>query len=149
MIRVADEVREALAAGAAVVALETTLVAHGFPAGEGVAVALESERRIRSIGAVPATIGVLAWVLATCPEDAVRDGHKAIDVAKKACELSRWKDANQLRSLAAAYAESGNFKEAVRWEETAIKLGYADREEGERARERFKLYEEGKPYREE
>ena len=55
MIRVADEVREATA----VVALETTLVAHGFPAGEGVAVALESERRIRSIGAVPATIGVL------------------------------------------------------------------------------------------
>jgi pseudouridylate synthase len=55
MIRIADEVREA----AAVVALETTLVAHGFPAGEGVAVALESERRVRSSGAVAATIGVL------------------------------------------------------------------------------------------
>jgi pseudouridine-5'-phosphate glycosidase len=56
VIRIADEVREA---GAAVVALETTLVAHGFPAGEGVAVALESERRVRAAGAVPATIGVL------------------------------------------------------------------------------------------
>jgi pseudouridine-5'-phosphate glycosidase len=55
LIRVADEVREA----AAVVALETTLVAHGFPPGEGVAVALESERRVREAGAVPATIGVL------------------------------------------------------------------------------------------
>ena len=55
MIRVADEVREA----AAVVALETTLVAHGFPPGDGVAVALESERRVREAGAVPATIGVL------------------------------------------------------------------------------------------
>ena len=40
-------------------ALETTLVAHGFPAGEGVAVALESERRVRAAGAVPATVGVL------------------------------------------------------------------------------------------
>jgi pseudouridylate synthase len=55
VIRVSDEVREATA----VVALETTLVAHGFPPGEGVEVALESERRVREAGAVPATIGVL------------------------------------------------------------------------------------------
>ena len=56
---VADEVREALDAGRAVVALETTLIAHGFPPGEGVAVGIESERRVRAAGAVPATIGVL------------------------------------------------------------------------------------------
>jgi pseudouridine-5'-phosphate glycosidase len=56
---VADEVREALAAGGAVVALETTLVAHGFPPGEGVEVGLESERQVRAAGAVPATVGVL------------------------------------------------------------------------------------------
>lgn len=55
MIRVAGEVLEA----GAVVALETTIVAHGFPAGEGVAVGLKSERRVREAGAVPATIGVL------------------------------------------------------------------------------------------
>lgn len=55
MIRVSEEVREA----SAVVALETTIVAHGFPPGEGVAVGLESERRVRAAGAVPATIGVL------------------------------------------------------------------------------------------
>lgn len=59
MIRVADEVREALTAGRAVVALETTLVAHGFPPGEGLEVGLESERLIRAAGAVPATVGVL------------------------------------------------------------------------------------------
>jgi pseudouridylate synthase len=59
VIRVADEVREALAAGGAVVALETTLVAHGFPPGEGVEVGLESERQVRAAGAVPATVGVL------------------------------------------------------------------------------------------
>jgi pseudouridylate synthase len=55
VIVVSDEVREAKA----VVALETTLVAHGFPAGDGVAVGLESERRVREAGGVPATIGVL------------------------------------------------------------------------------------------
>jgi pseudouridylate synthase len=59
MIRVADEVREALASGGAVVALETTLVAHGFPPGEGVEVGLESERQVRAAGAVPATVGIL------------------------------------------------------------------------------------------
>jgi pseudouridylate synthase len=59
MIRVADEVREALASGGAVVALETTLVAHGFPLGEGVGVGLESERQVRAAGATPATVGVL------------------------------------------------------------------------------------------
>ena len=59
MIRLSDEVRDALAAGGAVVALETTLVAHGFPPGEGVEVGLESERQVRSAGAVPATVGVL------------------------------------------------------------------------------------------
>jgi pseudouridylate synthase len=55
VIRISDEVREA----EAVVALETTIVAHGFPPGEGAAVGLESERRVRAAGAVPATIGVL------------------------------------------------------------------------------------------
>jgi len=55
VIRVADEVRES----AAVVALETTIVAHGFPPGEGVEVGLASERAVREAGAVPATVGVL------------------------------------------------------------------------------------------
>jgi pseudouridylate synthase len=55
VIRISDEVREA----EAVVALETTIVAHGFPPGEGATVGLESERRVRAGGAVPATIGVL------------------------------------------------------------------------------------------
>jgi len=63
VVRISEEVDHALAERRAVVALETTLVAHGFPAGEGVAVGLESERRVRSAGAVPATIGVLDGML--------------------------------------------------------------------------------------
>lgn len=55
VIVVSDEVGEA----PAVVALETTLVAHGFPPGEGVAVGLDAEEAVRKAGAVPATIGVL------------------------------------------------------------------------------------------
>jgi pseudouridylate synthase len=63
VVRISDEVDHALAERRPVVALETTLVAHGFPAGAGVAVALESERRVRDAGAVPATIGVLDGAL--------------------------------------------------------------------------------------
>lgn len=58
-IRVADEVATAVEEGGAVVALETTLVAHGFPPGEGADVGRECERRVRAAGAVPATIGVV------------------------------------------------------------------------------------------
>jgi pseudouridine-5'-phosphate glycosidase len=59
VIVLAPEVEAALRDGTPVVALETTLVAHGFPPGEGLAVGAESERRVREAGAVPATIGVL------------------------------------------------------------------------------------------
>jgi pseudouridine-5'-phosphate glycosidase len=55
VIRVSEEVRKF----GPVVALETTIVAHGFPPGEGLAVGLECDRRVRDAGAVPATIGVL------------------------------------------------------------------------------------------
>jgi pseudouridine-5'-phosphate glycosidase len=59
VIEISREVADALGRRAPVVALETTLVAHGFPPGEGVAVGREAERRIREAGAMPATIGVL------------------------------------------------------------------------------------------
>jgi pseudouridine-5'-phosphate glycosidase len=58
-MRIAEEVLEAEREGRGVVALETTLVAHGFPAGEGVQVAVAAEQAVRVSGSVPATIGVL------------------------------------------------------------------------------------------
>jgi pseudouridine-5'-phosphate glycosidase len=57
--QVSDEVAEALQAGRPVVALETTLVSHGFSAGRGLQAALDSEARVRAEGGVPATVGVL------------------------------------------------------------------------------------------
>ena len=55
----AGEVAAALRDGGAVVALETTLVSHGFPGGQGLGVALAAEARVRAAGAVPATVGVV------------------------------------------------------------------------------------------
>jgi pseudouridine-5'-phosphate glycosidase len=59
LVHVAEAVADALAAGEPVVALETAFVSHGFPAGEGTDVAREAERRIREVGAIPATVGVV------------------------------------------------------------------------------------------
>ena len=59
LVAVSDEVREALAARRPVVALETTIVAHGFPQPDGLSVGRECDKRIRSGGAVPATTAVL------------------------------------------------------------------------------------------
>jgi pseudouridine-5'-phosphate glycosidase len=57
--QVTGEVAEALRAGRPVVALETTLVSHGFSDGQGLQAALAAEERVRSAGATPATIGVI------------------------------------------------------------------------------------------
>jgi pseudouridine-5'-phosphate glycosidase len=59
LVDISEEVQAALDERRGVVALETTLVAHGFPAPDGVEVGLESEAAVRSAGAVPATIGAL------------------------------------------------------------------------------------------
>jgi pseudouridylate synthase len=58
-VRVSDEVGEALASGRAVVALESTIIAHGLPQPDNLRVAREIEDAVRSAGAVPATIAVL------------------------------------------------------------------------------------------
>jgi pseudouridylate synthase len=64
LLRIAPEVQQALHSGGPVVALETTLVAHGFPPGVGVEVGLSAEAAVRAEGAVPATVGVLDGTVA-------------------------------------------------------------------------------------
>ncbi len=64
LLRIAPEVQQALHNGDPVVALETTLISHGFPPGVGVEVGLAVESAVRAGGAVPATIGVLDGVVA-------------------------------------------------------------------------------------
>lgn len=64
----------------------------------------------------PAAYGELAWLLATSPDEKVRDGKKAWEYAKKAHELDP-EDAAYMDKLAAAFAECGDFEQAFHWEE--------------------------------
>ncbi len=89
----------------------------------------------------------LAWFLATCPEPALRDGKKAVGYATRACELGGWKDGYIIDTLAAALAETGNFKLAVQRQREAVALSKIDEERKELERH-LALYKEGKPYRE-
>lgn len=90
----------------------------------------------------------LAWLLATCPDAKVRDGRKAVDHAATACELTDGDVPFFLATLAAAYAETGRFELAVRWQKRALANAQYDKEDGDRARQRLKLYQDRKPYRE-
>jgi pseudouridine-5'-phosphate glycosidase len=86
-LQVTGEVAAALRDRRPVVALETTLVSHGFSAGRGLAAALDSEERVRAAGATPATIGVL-------------DG--AVRVGLTEAELKRFADAGTTARKASA-----------------------------------------------
>jgi hypothetical protein len=98
-------------------------------------------------GKFPPAHITLARLLASCPEAKTRDGMRAVLHAKAACELTGWKSPHALDALAAAYAETGQFKEAVKWQKKALEAGFGDKGQRERARKRLKLYEAGKPYR--
>lgn len=90
-----------------------------------------------------------AWLLATSPIDEHRDGNKAIEAATKACELTFWKNPAYLGALAAACAETGNFTEAVKWQEKSLENADSIPEKRRVDYEsRLALYREGKPYRE-
>ena len=91
----------------------------------------------------------LAWVLSTSPTDEVRNGKKAQNYAEKAAKLSDYAEAHILSTLAAAYAENGNFKEAVKWSKKAVELGEKENHEQiEQLESELNSYQENKPWRE-
>ena len=87
-----------------------------------------------------------AWIWATCPDEKYRDGKQAVASATKACELTEWKDANCLGTLAAACAEVGDFASAVKWQTKANELR-SNPDEKTEGEAHLKLYQENKPYR--
>jgi tetratricopeptide (TPR) repeat protein len=88
----------------------------------------------------------LAWLLATSPDDELRNGQRAIELAKKACELTEYKQAHILSTLASGYAEAGDWENAVKWSEKALELG--EGEVREQLAKELESYQQKKPWRE-
>jgi len=88
-----------------------------------------------------------AKIMAACPEAKYRNGKEAVESATHACGLTDWKNPSFLDTLAAAYAEAGDFDAAVTWQTRAIEL-MGDEREKDDYRSRLVLYQAKKPYRE-
>jgi len=94
----------------------------------------------------PSVLNNLAWVLATSPQDEVRDAQRAIELATKACEQSDYSRSHILSTLAAAYAEAGEFETAIKWSQKAVDM--EDPEHGEQLAAELASYREDRPWRE-
>jgi len=92
----------------------------------------------------------LAWVRAVNSDDELRNGAEAVRLAERACELTHYNEPLFIRTLAAAYAESGRFPEAVTTAEKAEQLASSAglKDLAGNNRQLLELYQAGKPYRE-
>jgi tetratricopeptide (TPR) repeat protein len=89
--------------------------------------ALADYEKALEVGSTEARIyNQYAWMLAACPQPEYRDGARAVELARRGCELTDWQDANILDTLASAYAECGRFDEAVKWANKALELADAE-----------------------
>jgi tetratricopeptide (TPR) repeat protein len=108
----------------------------------------------RALKLQPHDLGILnnfAWVLATAPEDKLRDGHRAVAMANDACRQTDYKQDYILSTLAAAYAEIGDFESARKWATKAVDVEPSPNAEPSRKDElkkELESYRANKPWRE-
>ncbi len=88
----------------------------------------------------------LAWTLAICPDAALRNGPRAVEIALKAVGDPQQSNPGFIDTLAAAYAEAGRYTEAVEMQELAIRKLGNNRALRQEMQARLELYEAGQPY---
>ena len=88
-----------------------------------------------------------AELLATCADAKYRDGKKAVEQAGKALKLTSYADGTFYETMAAALAETGDFANAILWQEKALKRWPLQNDEG--SRRRLEMYRKEQPYRQE
>ena len=91
------------------------------------------------------TLNNLAWLLATCEDDQIRDGQLAVTLAERAARLTKNENPWVLDTLAATYAEVGDFEKATLWQTRAIELSPDNRKDDGRAK--LERYQSGRPFR--
>jgi tetratricopeptide (TPR) repeat protein len=88
-----------------------------------------------------------AWILATSPDATYRDGGLAVAAATRASELTNWNDGRVLSTLAAAYAEIGDFASAILWQERALERVATEDGRLKPEQDRLSLYKSARPFR--
>ncbi len=88
----------------------------------------------------------IAWLKATASDAAGRNGREAVQFARRACEMTKWKDADYLDTLAAAYAEAGNFEEAIKYQTQVLQMKGRFHQHRPGMEERLALFHQRKPY---
>jgi tetratricopeptide (TPR) repeat protein len=90
----------------------------------------------------------LAWVLATSPDEPVRNADRSIELGLKACEITKYEKPHILSTLAAGYAEKGDWETAKKWSSKAVELGAKDDEIDDQLKKELESYKQQKPWRE-
>jgi tetratricopeptide (TPR) repeat protein len=88
-----------------------------------------------------------AWLRAVCPDPAFRNGRQAIKDAKAACGIMSWDDDDMIDTLAASYAEAGDFDSAVSYEEQALAVKGITAEDSKRLQHHLALFKQHQPIR--
>lgn len=96
----------------------------------------------------PGVLNNLAWLLATSPNENLRDGARAVQLAKKACETTEWRQAHIVSTLAAGFAEQGDFDNAKKYSRQSIETGGVTDDVREQLEKELASYRENKPWRE-
>lgn len=95
------------------------------------------------------TLNNLAWVLATSPQDDARNGARSLELGLKAAELTEYKQAHILSTLASGYAETGDFDKAREWIAKAVAIAEAEQAKNlESLKKEAASYEKSEPWRE-
>lgn len=114
----------------------------------------EASKEFNSLIAMrPATVTLAralserAWFQATCPDASFRNGQQAVKDAKAACSIVSWKDEDMIDTLAAAYAETGDFDSAVRYAQQALAIKDISPRVSKRIQGHLALFQRHQPIR--
>jgi tetratricopeptide (TPR) repeat protein len=126
--------------------LATALMRKGMPAEAIREFQIALEISPQSVNA----LNYLSWALATCSDDSLRKGDSAIALAEQAKNLTNGRDPLVLRTLAAAYAETGNYSKAIEVARTGLTLAREQKNPRLTAtiQKELALYQAGSPYHE-
>jgi tetratricopeptide (TPR) repeat protein len=113
--------------------------------------ALKEYNSLASLHPRPVTLARVlsdrAWFYSTCPNTSFRNGQQAIKDAKAACSITVWKDENMIDTLAAAYAEIGDFNSAVQYAQQALAIKDISPTDSQKIRRHLELFQQHKPIR--